>query len=87
MSKSRVIVAQPFSDVWTYEHNWQTGLSACVDDCGTCCYAFFCYCCLVRRISTLFVELFMLNKFYTHQFDLKFLFISYSFVSFCFYFS
>jgi hypothetical protein len=47
MPKTRVVVSQPYSDVWNYEHNWQAGLSACFDDCGTCCYATFCFLCMV----------------------------------------
>lgn len=51
-TKTRVVISQPYSDVWAYEHHWQVGLSACCDDCGQCCYAWFCYCCFVSSLNS-----------------------------------
>ncbi|KAM4527807.1 placenta-specific gene 8 protein-like [Odontesthes bonariensis] len=32
--------------------DFQTGLFNCCDDCGTCCYGFFCYWCLGCSIAS-----------------------------------
>ena len=50
MGKNRVVVSQPYNDVWAYEHHWQVGLSDCCSDCGTCCFAMFCPYCFMGKM-------------------------------------
>lgn len=56
-AKSRVVVSQPYHDVWTYEHYWQTGLSSCFDNCAQCAFAFFCYWCFVSLFLSYFMQI------------------------------
>ena len=47
---SRVVVAQPNTDVWDYENHWQKNLTDCCDNCGDCACAFCCTLCFVSYL-------------------------------------
>ncbi len=47
---SRVVVAQPNTDVWEFENHWQKNLTDCCDNCGDCMCAFCCTICFVGKL-------------------------------------